>query len=106
MAHYLVTMDLPEGESDGALPSIERFVGTIRETILPTLEALAALKERGAVLAGGYPSGKGSIMLVMEADSKARAMEMLEEVPGWEAASTEVTRLHTVEELSGEQPAV
>jgi hypothetical protein len=42
----------------------------------------------------------------MEADSKARAMEMLEEVPGWEAASTEVTRLHTVEELSGEQPAV
>ncbi len=106
MPQYLVTMDLPEGESNGALPSIERLVGTIRETILPTLEALAALKERGAVLAGGYPSGKGSIMLVVEADSKARAMEMLEEVPCWDAASTEVTRLHALEELSGEQPAV
>jgi hypothetical protein len=37
MAQYLVTMDLPEGESNGALPSIERLVGTLRETILPTL---------------------------------------------------------------------
>ncbi len=106
MAQYLVTMDLPEGESNGALPSIERLVGTLRETILPTLEALAALKQRGVVLAGGYPSGKGSIMLVVEADSKAQAIEMLEEVPGWDAATTEVTRLHALEELSGEQPVV
>ena len=106
MTQYLVTMDLPEGQSNGALPSIERLVGTIRETILPTLQALAALKERGVVLAGGYPSGKGSIMLVVEADSEERAMEMLEEVPGWDAASTEVTRLHALEELSGEQPEV
>ena len=100
MAQYLVTMDLPEGESNGALPSIERLVGTLRETILPTLEALSALKERGVVLDGGYPSGKRSIMLIVEADSEERARMMLEGVPGYEAGTTEVSRLHTLDELS------
>jgi hypothetical protein len=52
MAQYLVTMDLPEAEPDGPLPSIEGLVGTIRETVLPSLEALIALKARGRVLAG------------------------------------------------------
>ena len=101
MARYLVSMDLPpETTPDGVLPSIEGLLGTVRETILPTLEALSALKERGVVLDGGYPSGKRSIMLIMEADSEERALEMLEGVPGWEAGNTEVSRLHTLEELS------
>jgi hypothetical protein len=101
MARYLVSMDLPpETTPDGVLPSIEGLLGTVRETILPTLEALSALKERGVVLDGGYPSGKRSIMLIMEADSEERALEMLEGVPGWEASNTEVSRLHTLEELS------
>ena len=101
MARYLVSMDLPpEATPEGVLPSIEGLLGTVRETILPALEALSAFKERGVVLDGGYPSGKRSIMLVVEADSEERVREMLEEVPGWEAGTTEVSRLHTLEELS------
>ena len=101
MARYLVTMDLPpEATPDGVLPSLEGLLGTVRETLLPTLEALSDLKERSVVLDGGYPSGKRSIMLVVEADSEERVREMLEGVPGWEAETTEVARLHTLEELS------
>lgn len=101
MARYLVTMDLPtEATPNGVLPSLEGLLGTVRETILPTLEALSALKERGVVLDGGYPSGQRSIMLVVEADSEERALEMLEGVPGWDAGTTQVSRLHTLEELS------
>jgi hypothetical protein len=36
MAQYLVTMDLPEAEPDGSLPSIEGLLGTIRKTVLPS----------------------------------------------------------------------
>jgi hypothetical protein len=105
MAHYLVTMDLPEAEPDGSLPSIEGLLGTIRKTVLPSLEALSALKAQGRVLAGGYPSGQRSIMLIVEADSEGEVMEMLERVPCWDASATEVARLHALEDLSGEHPA-
>ena len=101
MAQYLVTMDLPEGESNGPLPSFGALVGTIRETILPSLEALIALKAQGKVLAGGYPSGQRSIMLIVEADSEERALEILERVPCWDLAATEVARLHALEDFSG-----
>ena len=101
MTRYLVTMNLPtEATPEGVLPSIDGLLGAVRETILPTLEALSALKERGVVLDGGYPSGKRSIMLIVEADSEERVRGMLEDVPGWEAQTTEVSRLHTLEELS------
>ncbi len=101
MPRYLVKMDLPfEAEPNGQLPSVEGLVDTIRQTLLPTLEALSALKERGVVLDGGYPSGKRSIMLIVEAGSEERALKMIEGVPGCEAETTEVTRLHTLEELS------
>ena len=101
MSRYLIKMDLPsEAEPNGPLRSIEGLVGTIRESILPTLEALSALKERGVVLDGGYPSGKRSIVLIVEADSEEHALEMLQGVPGCEAETTEVTRLHTLDELS------
>ena len=105
MAQYLVTMDLPEAEPDGPLPSIDGLVGTIRKTILPSLEALSALKAQGRVLSGGYPSGQRSIMLIVEADSEEGVLEMLQRVPHWDAPSTEVTRLHALEEVSGEHPA-
>ncbi len=105
MAQYLVTMDLPEAEPDGPLPSIEGLVGTIRQTGLPSLEALIALKAQGRVLAGGYPSGQRSIMLIVEADSEERVLGMLERVPCWDVSATDVARLHAFEDLSGEYPA-
>ena len=105
MAQYLVTMDLPEAEPDGSLPSIEGLLGTIRETVLPSLEALSALKAQCRVLAGGYPSGQRSIMLIVEADCEEGVLEMLERVPCWDASATDVVRLHAFEDLSGEHPA-
>ena len=108
MAQYLVTMDLPEAEPDGPLPSIEGLLGTIRKTVLPSLEALSALKAQGRVVAGGYPSGRRSIMLIVEADSEEGVLEMLGRVPCWDASATDVARLHAfedLEELSGEHRA-
>ncbi len=105
MAQYLVTMDLPEAEPDGSLPSIEGLLGTIRKTVLPCLEALTALKAQGRVLAGGYPSGQRSIVLIVEADSEEEVLGMLQRVPCWDASATAVARLHAFEEISGEPPA-
>ncbi len=105
MPQYLVTMDLPEAEPDGSLPSIEGLLGTVRETLLPSLEALSALKAKGRVLAGGYPSGQRSIMLIVEADSEEGVLRMLERVPCWDASTTDVARLHAFEDLSAERPA-
>jgi hypothetical protein len=105
MPQYLVTMDLPEAEPDGSLLSIEGLLGTIRKTILPSLEALSALKAQGKVLAGGYPSGQRSIMLIVEADSEEGVLEMLERVPCWDASATDVARMHALEDLSGQHPA-
>ena len=104
MPQYLVTMDLPEAEPDGSLPSIEGLLGTIRETVLPSLEALAALKAQGRVLAGGYPSGQRSIILIVEADSEEGVLEMLGRVPCWDASATDVARLHAFEDLWSEHP--
>jgi hypothetical protein len=102
MGQYLVTMNLPEAEPNGPLPSLEGLVGTIRETILPSLETLIALKAQGKVLAGGYPSGERSIMLIVEADSEEQVLEILERVPYWDVAATEVARLYALDEFSSE----
>ena len=78
-------------------------VGLMRSTLLPSLEALLALKARGKVVAGGLPSGrKQKLMLIMEAESE-EVFETLQSLPCWnEVVSPEVTRLHILEELSGE----
>jgi hypothetical protein len=63
------------------------------------------LKAQGRVLAGGYPSGQRSIVLIVEADSEEEVLGMLERVPCWDASATDVARLHAFEEISGEHPA-
>jgi hypothetical protein len=107
MAQYLVSIDLPEATGPNeALPSIERVVGLMRSTLLPSLESLLALKARGKVVAGGYPSGpKQSLVLIMEAESEEEVLETLRSLPCWTdvANNTEVARLHVLEELSGEE---
>jgi hypothetical protein len=105
MAQYLVSMDLPEATGPNEpLPSIERVVGLMRSTLLPSLESLLALKARGKVVAGGYPSGRAqSLILIMEAESEEEVFETLQSLPCWkEVVDTEVARLHVLEELSGE----
>ena len=81
-------------------------VGLMRSTLLRSLEALLALKARGKVVAGGFPSGrKQSLMLIMEAESEEEeVVETLQSLPCWNEVVNppEVTRLHILEELSGE----
>jgi hypothetical protein len=105
VAQYLVSMNLPEAAGPNEpLPSIERVVGLMRSTLLPSLESLLALKARGKVVAGGYPSGsRQSLMLILEAESEDEVFETLWSLPCWnDVVDTEVTRLHVLEELSGE----
>ena len=105
MAHYLVSMELPEAAGPTEpLPSIERVVDLMRSTLLPSLESLLALKARGKVVAGGFPSGREqSLMLIMEAESEEDVFETLQSLPCWnEVVNPEVARLHVLEELSGE----
>ena len=105
MAHYLVFLDLPGGAGPTEpLPSIERVVDLMRSTLLPSLESLLALKARGKVVAGGFPSGREQrLMLIMEAGSEEEVVEILQSLPCWnEVENPEVTRLHVLEELSGE----
>jgi hypothetical protein len=105
MAQYLVSMDLPEAAGPNEpLPSIERLVGLMRNTLLPSLESLLALKAQGKVVAGGYPSGpKQSLILIMEAESEDEVLETLQSLPCWnDAVTKEVAPLRVLEELSGE----
>ena len=103
MAQYLVSLDMPEaaGPND-PLPSIDKLVDLMRSTLLPSLESLLALKARGKVVAGGYPSGQQNLILIMEADSEEEVFETLRSLPCWkEVVDAEVARLHILEELSG-----
>jgi hypothetical protein len=105
MAQYLVSMELPEAAAPTEpLPSIESVVGLMRSTLLPSLEALLALKAQGKVLTGGYPSGQQQrLMLIMEAESEEEVYETLQSLPCWNGVvNPEVARLHVLEELSGE----
>ncbi len=105
MAQYLVSMDLPEATGPNEpLPSIERVVGLMRSTLLPSLESLLALKARGKVVAGGYPGGREqSLVLIMEAESEEEVFKTLQSLPCWNrVVDMEVARLHVLEELSGE----
>jgi hypothetical protein len=78
----------------------------MRSTLLPSLESLLALKARGKVVAGGFPSGREQrLMLIMEAESEEEVVETLQSLPCWnDVVNPEVARLHLLEELSDEQP--
>ncbi len=102
MPRYFVTMNISEADpGDPALP-LKGLTAILREAILPTLESLLDLKEKeGKEVIGGYLTGQQSIVLIMEADSEEEVHELLEELPVWDKANTEVARLRDLEDLSG-----
>ncbi len=87
---YLVTMGIET--ADPLLP-IDRLVGVVRESILPSLEALADLEGRGRVVTGGYPVGERFVVLVVEADSEEDLQEVLDGLPLSGVAKVEARRL-------------
>ena len=90
MAQYIVTMNIET--ADPLLP-IDRLVGVVRESLLPSLEALADLEGRGRVVTGGYPVGERFVVLVVEADSEEELQEVLDELPLSGEAKVEARRL-------------
>ncbi len=96
MAQYLVTMDIET--ADPLLP-IDELVRVVRQSILPSLEALRDLQARGKVVTGGYPIGDRFMVFVVEADSEEHLREMLEDVPLSGMAKTKVRLLQSLDAL-------
>ena len=90
MAQYIVTMNMET--ADPLLP-IDRLVEVMRESLLPSLGALANLEGRGRVVTGGYPVGERFVVLVVEADSEEELQEVLDELPLSGGAKVEARRL-------------
>jgi hypothetical protein len=102
MALYFVTMKVSEPDPDDPVLPLEGLTAVLRKAVLPTLEALLDLKQRmGKEVLGGYLSGQQSVVLIMEADSEEEVYEVLEGLPVWAKANTEVARLRFVEDLQG-----
>ena len=96
MAQFFVTMDIET--ADPLLP-VEQLARVIRESILPSVEALVPLRDQGKVLTGGYPIGESFMVFVVEAESEEEVREVLENLPLSNWAKTTVRRLQTVEEM-------
>ena len=97
MAQYLVKLDIEQ--IDPLLP-INGLVRVVRETILPSLEALTELQAQGKVVTGGYPVGNRHMVFVVEADSEEELHEVLGELPCFSGAGhIDARRLRTFEEL-------
>ena len=101
MAQYIVTMNIET--ADPLLP-IDRLVGVMRESILPSLEALTNLEGRGRVVTGGYPVGERFVVLVVEAASEEDLREVLAELPLEGVAKVEARRLQDFGEFRRSAP--
>jgi hypothetical protein len=98
VGRYLVTMGIET--ADPLLP-VDRLVEVVRDSILPSLEALTDLEERGRVVMGGYPVGQRFIVMVVEADSEEELRELLDELPLSGVAKVEATPLRGFQEFRG-----
>jgi hypothetical protein len=104
----LVTLDAREGRG-GYTPALrkgaqnelraerDQLTQFIRGTILPSVESLAQLQAQGKVVPGGYPIGRPTIMLLVDAESEEELYEIVEGLPIWE--QVEITRMQVLEEL-------
>jgi hypothetical protein len=97
MPMYLVSMNLRR--ADPLLP-LDKLTELVRDTIIPSVEALTRLQAQGKVVSGGYPiGGQPVIVLLVEADSKKELYEILEGLPLWEEVEVEAKRMWALDEL-------
>jgi muconolactone delta-isomerase len=75
--------------------SPEDGLALIEEAILPTLESLQALEQRGTVVAGGPIAGSIALGLIVEADSQAALDGVFAQLPIWPRMETLVRPLTT-----------
>ena len=98
MPQYQVTMNLVRADP---LLKLGQLTELVKETILPSLEALQDLQSKGKVLAGGHPVGQHYIVMYMQAESEEEVRELLEGLPLSELGDTSVIELQSFEELRG-----
>lgn len=96
MPQYFVTMDIEA--ADPLLP-VDQLARVMRESILPSVEALIQLTVQGKVITGGYPIGDRFMVFIVEAESEEEVHEVLAELPLSGTAKTTVRRLQSPEEL-------
>jgi len=96
MPKYLVTMNLLR--NDPLLP-VDQLAKFIRGAVLPSVESLTKLQAQGKLIYGGYPIGRPTIVLLVEAHSEKELYEILKGLPLWEQVEVEVTRMWDYEEL-------
>lgn len=93
---YFVTMDIEA--ADPLLP-VDQLARVMRESILPSVEALMQLAVQGKVITGGYPIGDRFMVFIVEAESEDEVREVLAGLPLSDVARTTVRRLQSPEEL-------
>ena len=97
MPMYLVSMNLRG--ADPLLP-LDKLTKLVRDTILPSVEALTRLQAQGKVVSGGFPiGGQPVIVLLVDANTETELYEILEGLPLWEEVEVEAKRMWALDEL-------
>jgi hypothetical protein len=97
MPMYLVSINLRR--ADPLLP-LDKLTELVRDTILPSVEALTRLQAQGKVVSGGYPiGGQPVIVLLVDANTESELYEILKGLPLWEEVEVEAKRMWALDEL-------
>ena len=73
VALYFVTMGL-EPEAAPSMP-VGELARSVRQAILPSVEALVSQRAAKKLVTGGYLVGEGQLVFVFEADSEEEVRE-------------------------------
>lgn len=88
---------LVETSEGPGFASPDEVLGVLENGILPTFDALLALKADKKIIAGGLPAGSRRFVLLVEADSHAEVDNMLRDLVAWGVFGWTVTPLQSIE---------
>ena len=84
--------------SDGpGFASPDEVAAVLENGIIPTFNALLALKAQKKILTGGLPVGSRKLVLLIEAASHDEVDRMLRDLPAWGVFSWKVMALQSLE---------
>ncbi|MDH3646029.1 MAG: muconolactone Delta-isomerase family protein [Gammaproteobacteria bacterium] len=75
----------------------DQAIEVLEKGILPTFAALAELKAKKKIVAGGLPVGSRTLYLIIEADSNDEVDRILRGLPAWGVFSWKVMPLQSLE---------
>ena len=92
---YLVKTDSYPGFGPQIAP--EHIVSLAKQEVIPTMEALAKLRQDGKILAGGLPAGDRALVFIVDAASNDEVTSLLQGLPLWSRHIWDVTPLESWE---------